>query len=48
MDAFEDVALVARLPLTPAADGYVNSRKCSASAQVVSRLPRAANDALRI
>jgi len=27
MDEFEDVAFVARLPMTPTADGNANSRK---------------------
>ena len=47
MDEFEDVAFVARLPMTPTADGNANSRKRSAIAKVVSRIYRAANDALR-
>ena len=47
MDEFEDVAFVARLPMTPTADGNANSRKRSAIAKVLSRIYRAANDALR-
>jgi hypothetical protein len=47
MDEFEDVAFVARLPSTPAVDGYADSRKRSAIARVVSRVYRVANDALR-
>jgi hypothetical protein len=47
MDEFEDVAFVARLPLTPTADGQADSRKRSAIAKVVSRVYRVANDALR-
>jgi hypothetical protein len=47
MDEFEDVAFVARLPSTPAVDGYADARKRSAIARVVSRVYRVANDALR-
>jgi hypothetical protein len=47
MDEFEDVAVVTRLPPTPAADGYADARKRSAIAKVVSRVYRVANDALR-
>ncbi len=47
MDEFEDVAFVARLPATPTADGNANSRHRAAIAKLVSRVYRAANDALR-
>jgi hypothetical protein len=47
MDEFDDVAFVARLPMTPMADGSANSRKRSAIAKVVSRVYRAGNDTLR-
>ena len=47
MDEFEDVAFPARLPMTPTADGYADSRMRLAIAKVVSRIYRAANDALR-
>lgn len=47
MDEFEDVAFVARLPITPTADGNANSRKRSAIAKVVSRVYRTANGGVR-
>ena len=47
MDEFEEVDFVARLPSTPTADRYADSRKRSAIAKGVSRAYRAANDALR-
>ena len=47
MDEFEDVAFFARLPMTPTAEGNANSRERSAIARVVSRVYRAANDAIR-
>ena len=47
MDEFEDVTFVARVRMTPAADADANSRKRVAIAKVVSRVYRAANDALR-
>jgi hypothetical protein len=47
MDEFEDVSFVARLPMTPKADGDANSRKRAAIAKVVSRVYRAANGTLR-
>jgi hypothetical protein len=47
MDEFEDVAFVARLPLTPSVDGCADARERSAIAKVVSRVYRVANDALR-
>ena len=47
MDEFEDVRFVARLPMTPAADGDANARERFAIARVVSRVYRAANGAVR-
>lgn len=47
MDEFEDVGFVARLPMTPTADGDANARERSAIARVVSRVYRAANGAVR-
>lgn len=47
MAEFEDIAYVARHPMTPMPDGNANSRKRSAIAEVVSRVYRAANYALR-
>jgi hypothetical protein len=47
MDEFEDVAFDAHLPMTPAADGSANLRQRCATAKLVSRVYRAANDSLR-
>ena len=47
MDEFEDDDYVARLPMTAKADGDANSHKRFEIARVVSRVYRAANDALR-
>lgn len=47
MDEFEDVASMARLPMRPTVDGHANPRKRSAIARAVSRIYRAANDAMR-
>jgi hypothetical protein len=47
MDEFEDVIFMVRLPSTPSADSYAESRRRTAIAKVVSRVYRVANDALR-
>jgi hypothetical protein len=48
MDEFEDVALHARLPMTPAVDGTAHARKRTAIARVVSRIYRVGNEAQRV
>jgi hypothetical protein len=47
MDEFEDGAFVARPAMAPTACGSANARKRTAIAAAVSRIYRAANDALR-
>jgi len=47
MDEFEDMAFVVRPSMRLTAEGDMNSRKRSALARVVSRVYRAANDAVR-